>query len=555
MSDIKGIALGIDDFKTLIEENCYYVDKSKFIEEILKDKAGVKLFTRPRRFGKTLNMSMLRYFFDIKNAEENRSLFKELYIEKSPAINEQGKYPVIFLSMKEIQGKNYEEIIERTRAFFKLLYNEYVMLRENLNQSELQDFDEIWLGKKNIDLSTALLKLSLYLKKYYNQKVIILIDEYDVPLMSAYENGCYDEAIQFFKILYGAVLKSNSNIKMGVLTGAIRVAQAGIFSDLNNLKINTIFNEAYDEYFGLSQKEVEDILRYYGMEYTITEVKSWYDGYKFGKAEVYNPWSILNYIDNKELKAYWINTSGNVLIKNLLLLSDGVVFDDLQNLVNGNERIVFINENIAFGNNLSPNHLWELLLFSGYLTVKEKMDDKTYLVKIPNKEILTFFKEMFVSIIFRGSSNIGDMKQALQSKNINHIINILEEVVVNAMSFYDTSKKYENSYQTLLSGFMYGLNSFYQVLPNVESGYGRADIILKPRNKNWAGYIFELKRANDNDMKMEAEKALNQIEDKKYDNILKNEEIKDIIKIGLVFKGKKVESSYSYEKNDFNVKN
>ncbi|MEH1738943.1 AAA family ATPase [Fusobacterium varium] len=555
MSDIKGIALGIDDFKTLIEENCYYVDKSKFIEEILKDKAGVKLFTRPRRFGKTLNMSMLRYFFDIKNAEENRSLFKELYIEKSPAINEQGKYPVIFLSMKEIQGKNYEEIIERTRAFFKLLYNEYVMLRENLNQSELQDFDEIWLGKKNIDLSTALLKLSLCLKKYYNQKVIILIDEYDVPLMSAYENGCYDEAIQFFKILYGAVLKSNSNIKMGVLTGAIRVAQAGIFSDLNNLKINTIFNEAYDEYFGLSQKEVEDILRYYGMEYTITEVKSWYDGYKFGKAEVYNPWSILNYIDNKELKAYWINTSGNVLIKNLLLLSDGVVFDDLQNLVNGNERIVFINENIAFGNNLSPNHLWELLLFSGYLTVKEKMDDKTYLVKIPNKEILTFFKEMFVSIIFRGSSNIGDMKQALQSKNINHIINILEEVVVNAMSFYDTSKKYENSYQTLLSGFMYGLNSFYQVLPNVESGYGRADIILKPRNKNWAGYIFELKRANDNDMKMEAEKALNQIEDKKYDNILKNEEIKDIIKIGLVFKGKKVESSYSYEKNDFNVKN
>ena len=555
MSDIKGIALGIDDFKTLIEENCYYVDKSKFIEEILKDKAGVKLFNRPRRFGKTLNMSMLRYFFDIKNAEENRSLFKELYIEKSPAIKEQGKYPVIFLSMKEIQGKNYEEIIERTRAFFKLLYNEYVMLRENLNQSELQDFDEIWLGKKNIDLSTALLKLSLYLKKYYNQKVIILIDEYDVPLMSAYENGCYDEAIQFFKILYGAVLKSNSNIKMGVLTGAIRVAQAGIFSDLNNLKINTIFNEAYDEYFGLSQKEVEDILRYYGMEYTITEVKSWYDGYKFGKAEVYNPWSILNYIDNKELKAYWINTSGNVLIKNLLLLSDGVVFDDLQNLVNGNERIVFINENIAFGNNLSPNHLWELLLFSGYLTVKEKMDDKTYLVKIPNKEILTFFKEMFVSIIFRGSSNIGDMKQALQSKNINHIINILEEVVVNAMSFYDTSKKYENSYQTLLSGFMYGLNSFYQVLPNVESGYGRADIILKPRNKNWAGYIFELKRANDNDMKMEAEKALNQIEDKKYDNILKNEEIKDIIKIGLVFKGKKVESSYSYEKNDFNVKN
>ena len=547
MSDLKGIALGIDDFKTLIEENCYYIDKSKFIEEILKDKAGVKLFTRPRRFGKTLNMSTLKYFFDIKDAEKNRALFKGLYIENSPAINEQGKYPIIFLSMKEIQGRNYEEMIERTRDFLKLLYNEYVMLRERLNQSELQDFDNIWLGKKNIDLSKALFKLSLYLNNYYNQKVIILIDEYDVPLMSAYENGCYNEAIQFFKVLYRAVLKSNPNIKMGVLTGAIRVAQAGIFSDLNNLKINTILNEAYDEYFGLSQKEVEDMLKYYNMEYTMTEVKSWYDGYKFGKVEVYNPWSILNYIDNKELKAYWVNTSGNVLIKNLLLLSDGVVFDDLQNLVNGNEKIVFINENIAFGNNLSPNHLWELLLFSGYLTVKEKIDDKTYLVRIPNKEILTFFKEMFVNIVFRGSNNIGDMKQALHSKDINRIINILEEVIINAMSFYDTSKKYENPYQTLLSGFLYGLNSFYQVLPNIESGYGRADIILKPRNKNWAGYIFELKRANHSDIKVEAEKALNQIEEKKYDSILKSEEIKDIIKIGLVFEGKKVESTYSFE--------
>lgn len=365
--------------------------------------------------------------------------------------------------------------------------------------------------------------------------------------MSAYENGCYNEAIQFFKVLYRAVLKSNPNIKMGVLTGAIRVAQAGIFSDLNNLKINTILNEAYDEYFGLSQKEVEDMLKYYNMEYTMTEVKSWYDGYKFGKVEVYNPWSILNYIDNKELKAYWVNTSGNVLIKNLLLLSDGVVFDDLQNLVNGNEKIVFINENIAFGNNLSPNHLWELLLFSGYLTVKEKIDDKTYLVRIPNKEILTFFKEMFVNIVFRGSNNIGDMKQALHSKDINRIINILEEVIINAMSFYDTSKKYENPYQTLLSGFLYGLNSFYQVLPNIESGYGRADIILKPRNKNWAGYIFELKRANSNNIKVETEKALNQIEEKKYESILKSEEIKDIIKIGLVFEGKKVESTYSFE--------
>lgn len=547
MSDIKGIALGIDDFKTVIEENCYYVDKSKFIEEILKDKAGVKLFTRPRRFGKTLNMSTLKYFFDIKDAEKNRALFKGLYIENSPTINEQGKYPIIFLSMKEIQGRNYEEMIERTRDFLKLLYNEYVMLRESLNQSELQDFDDIWLGKKNIDLSKALFKLSLYLNNYYNQKVIILIDEYDVPLMSAYENGWYNEAIQFFKVLYGAVLKSNPNIKMGVLTGAIRVAQAGMFSDLNNLEIHTILDEDYDEYFGLLEDEVEKALNDYRIEYKLDEVKSWYNGYKFGNVKVYNPLSILKFLKSKKLDAYWINTSGNLLIVNLLLLSDGTVFEDLQNLVNGKEKIIYLNKNIALGNNLSPNHLWELLLFSGYLTVKEKIDNITYLVKIPNKEISTFFKNLFVDIVFRGSNNIGDMKQALHSKDITRIIAILEEVVINAMSFYDTSKKYENPYQTLLAGFLYGLNSFYQVLPNIESGYGRADIILKPRNKNWAGYIFELKRANHSDIKVEAEKALNQIEEKKYESILKSEEIKDIIKIGLVFEGKKIESTYSFE--------
>lgn len=250
--------------------------------------------------------------------------------------------------------------------------------------------------------------------------MILLIDEYDAPLLSTYGFGCYNEAVNFFKLLYGSVLKSNINLKMGVMTGAVRIAQAGIFSDLNNLKVNTILSEKYDEYFGLIEKEVEQALKDYEIEYKLDEVKEWYDGYKFGNMEVYNPWSILNYIDNGKLKAYWINTSGNLVIKDLLMKSDSGVFETLQELIEGKDKIVFINENIALGNNLAPNSLWELMLFSGYLTVEEKIDYTTYTVRIPNQEVRSFFKTLFVDVLFTSKyRNIGEMKQALVSKNFN----------------------------------------------------------------------------------------------------------------------------------------
>ena len=331
---------------------------------------------------------------------------------------------------------------------------------------------------------------------------------------------------------------------MGVLTGAIRVAQAGIFSDLNNIETHTILDEAYDEYFGLLENEVENALLEYKSEDRLEDVKLWYDGYKFGNIEVYNPWSILKYIKYKKLEAYWINTSGNVLIKELLLISDGIVFEDLDNLVNGHEKTIYVNENVALGNNLDPNRLWELMLFSGYLTVKEKINSEAYLVKIPNKEIQSFFKSLFAEIVFKGKSNIASMKGALESKDINTIVNILEKVVLNAISFYDTNKKFENPYQTLLAGFFYALDDYYRMIPNPETGYGRADIILIPRNKKWSGYVFELKRAKTKNLEKEAEKALEQIEEKKYETILINEKIKEIIKIGLVFDGKKAVAYY-----------
>ncbi len=541
---MKKIPIGVDDFKKLISDNYFYIDKTKFIEDIVNDGAEVKLFTRPRRFGKTLNMSMLKNFFDIKEAEENKKLFDNLYIKNSHIFAEQGKYPVIFISMKGIKGTSWEEMQKSIKRTFSNLYNEYKYLRNDLDERNKRKFEKIWFEEAEDNYYDCLNFLSEILQEKYNEKVIVLIDEYDAPLTMAYEYGFYDKAVVFFKSLYEACLKTNSSLKMGVLTGAIRVAQAGIFSDLNNLKVNTILNKDYDEYFGLTQEEVENTLKYYNLEYQTEEVKSWYDGYKFGNAEVYNPWSILNYVDSKELKPYWINTSGNVLIRDLLLLSKGTVFDDLEKLINGEEIIVFLNQNIAFGNNLSPNYFWELMLFSGYLTIKGEINGNTYYVKIPNKEVQSFFKNLFVDITFRGSNNIGEMKKALYSRDISRIIMVLEEVVLNAMSFYDASTKYENPYQTLLAGFLYGLDDFYKMIPNVETGYGRADIVLIPKNKKWSGYIFELKRAKTQNLEKEAEKALEQIENKKYDTLLINEGVKGIIKIGLVFDGKKAVAYY-----------
>ena len=542
---MKKIPIGIEDFKMLITDDYFYIDKSKFIEEILNDGALVKLFTRPRRFGKTLNMSMLKYFFDIRKAEENKKLFDNLYIKNSPVFSEQGKYPVIFLSMKEIQSSNIEDCVEAVKILLESLFKEFRELLKDLDELDKPTF--IKYATKQISLEETKKGLRVFsdiLANYYNQQVIILIDEYDAPLTYAYGHGYYKEAVDFFKTLYGNVLKTNSNLKMGVLTGAIRVAQAGIFSDLNNIETHTILDEAYDEYFGLLENEVENALLEYKSEDKLEDVKLWYDGYKFGNIEVYNPWSILKYIKYKKLEAYWINTSGNALIKELFLLSDGIVFEELDNLVNGQEKTIYVNESVALGNNLDPNRLWELMLFSGYLTVKEKINSEAYLVKIPNKEIQSFFKSLFAEIIFKGKSNIASMKGALESKDINTIVKILEKVVLNAISFYDTNKNLENPYQTLLAGFFYALDDYYEMKPNPETGYGRADIILKPRNKKWSGYVLELKRAKTKNLEKEAEKALEQIEEKKYDTLLINEGIKEIIKIGLVFDGKKAVAYY-----------
>ena len=542
MLNKKKLGLGVEDFKEIISFDYYYIDKTKFIEEILLDGAKIKLFCRPRRFGKTLNMSTLRYFFDIKNREENRKLFNGLYIENSPMISEQGKYPVIFLTMKGIDSSSWNGALKNIRDKIFELYNEYDgKINHILTENENKVFNK-FAGKESDEeeLKTSLSFLTSLLYKYYNQKVIVLIDEYDSPIISAYENGYYSEAITFFKGLYGNVLKTNQYLHMGVLTGIVRVAQAGIFSDLNNIENYTILNDEYSQYFGLLEEEVEKALLDYGVSYKLEEVKSWYNGYKFGDSEVYNPLSILKFLKTKKLEAYWVNTSGNALVKELLKNSDKTVFDTLNKLFNGKETVVYISQSIALGNNLSPDDLWELLLFSGYLTVKEKIDMNTYFVKIPNNEIMTFFKNLFVDIIFNGLGTINKLKFALSTKNLDEIISYLENLVLNAMSTYDTDKRYENPYQTLLAGFLYGLEGAYFSVPNFESGDGRPDIILKPIAKNKPAYILELKRLKDRPVGKELEEALNQIKLNRYDTLLKREGINDITNIALVFDRKRV---------------
>ncbi len=544
---LKGIPIAIEDFKKIIKTDCYYIDKTKFIEDILIDKTEVKLFCRPRRFGKTLNMSTLKYFFDIENSEENRKLFNGLYIENSPMIKEQGKYPVIFISMKGISSVDFGNALDKIKDKISTLYINYSFLMEVLNEFEIKKFKDIASGNINIaQLESSLLFLTKILCKYYNQKVIVLIDEYDSPIMNAYEKGYYNEMRDFLKAFYGDALKTNEYLQMGILTGIIRVAQAGIFSDLNNFITYTTLNNDYSQCFGLVEEEVKTMLNYYNIGYEMPDVKSWYNGYSFGKDEIYNPWSILNFVKNKELKSYWINTSSNFMIRELLAHTGEEGLETLEKIFNQENVAVRITDNVRFGNNLNVSEVWELMVYSGYLTVKDKLDDGRYIVRIPNIEIMNFFKDEFLTLIFGEYRAVDELRDALKDKNLRQLDRIIEKLILDVMSFHDTNKKYENSYHMLLAGFFYALDGYYITKSNMETGYGRADIVLFPRDKTKAGYILELKRANSNNTEKEAQKALQQIEDKKYSVELERYGVKEIIKIGYVFDGKEVTNSHIY---------
>ena len=543
----KGIGLGIDDFRKIIKEDCYYFDKTNWIEELLKDRTQIKLFTRPRRFGKTLNMSTLKYFFDVKNAEENRKLFKDLYIEKSEYFKEQGQYPVIFISLKDLKKNTWEECFFEIKELLRNLYNDFYHIRESLNESDLREFDKIWLKEKEANYDSSLLNLTKYLYNYYKKEVILLIDEYDSPLIVANQRNYYKDSINFFRNFFSIVLKTNPYLKIAVLTGIVQVAKEGIFSGLNNVITYNILEKGFETFFGLSEEEVEEALKYFEMEYQIEEVKKWYDGYKFGGKEIYNPWSILNYLRTKELRAYWVNTSDNALIYENLSVANMDVFNSLEKLFEGKEIKKEISPFFTFEELERYNGIWQLMVYNGYLKLNQKLEDDEYLLTIPNYEIQTFFKKGFIDKYLIGSNYFNPIMRTLLEGNIEEFGRMLEEIFLINTSFHDL--KAENIYHTFLLGMLIWLRDKYEVKSNGERGQGRYDILLLPLDKKKPAFVFEFKVSKTiKGLESKAEEALNQIKEKQYDVGIKESGIDKIYRIGLAFRGKKVK--IKYELND-----
>ena len=540
---MKKIPIGVENFKEIINNNCYYVDKTKFMEEILNDGSKIKLFTRPRRFGKTLNMSTIKHFFDIKNNEENRKLFNNLDIEKSVYIKEQGQYPVIFISMKGIKDITWEEAKSSLKILISKLYSEFKYLLDDLDEFDLPRFKKYLLADIDFaNLKNALEFLTRVLYEKHKKEVILLIDEYDSPLISAYEHNYYDEAINFFKVFYGEALKTNDYLKMGIITGIIRVIKAGIFSDLNNLRVYSILDKQYSDFFGFTEKEVEKMLIDFNIEYNLPEVKSWYDGYKFGDTEVYNPWSILNFVQNRELEGYWIGTSGNFLIKEVLKDSNSEINASLEKLFNGEKIEEVITGNSDLSSLLSYHEIWELLLFSGYLTVDKKIDEDVYSLRLPNKEIRKFFKNEFIDITF-GASEFRKTMEALRNNKIEEFEKNLQNILLKSTSYMDG--KNENFYHGLFLGMSFYLDNKYSVKSNREAGLGRYDVLIEPINKKERAFILEFK-VTDSEKNLEnfSKEALEQIINKKYNIELIKKGIKDITYIGIAFYKKQLRISY-----------
>ncbi len=438
----KKIPLGISNFKEIIEENYYYIDKTKFIDDLIQDGSKVKLFTRPRRFGKTLNMSTLRYFFDIVNAEENRKLFKNLYIEKSETFKYQGQYPVIFISLKELKSQTYDELLDSIRTLISEIFYTFEFLIDKLDEFTSPLFKSYILKTSKVnELNNSLKFLSKIIYRHMGKRVIIIIDEYDTPVVSAYEHGYYNEAISFFKTFFGVALKDNEYLQMGIMTGILRVAKEGIFSGLNNLITYSILDENYSSYFGLTEKEVKKALFDFEIEDKVNDVKDWYDGYLFGNTELYNPWSIINYLSKKKLEPYWVNTSNNFLVYDLLNKAKIDVFNDLQTVFQGKPIYKTLDNSFSFQDMNNPQEVWQLLLYSGYLKISEILPESKYALKIPNKEINSFFEKSFLNRFLGGIDLFQEMIGALENQKINLFEKKLQEIMLVSVSYNDLGKE------------------------------------------------------------------------------------------------------------------
>ena len=542
---MKPIPIGNDDFKDLIENDNYYVDKTASIEELLSNGSKVVLYTRPRRFGKTLFMSMLEHFFDIDKSCDNKDLFDGLYISKSSYFKDFGSYPVISLTFKNLKQNTYNEVYEQFVMLIEKLYTEKSYVVEVLDEDEKNKFKRIKSGQaKYSEYQDSLYQLSIWLERYHNQKVVILIDEYDVPIQCGYLNGFYKEVVNLISSVFSACLKTNNSLKMGILTGVLRVSKESIFSDLNNLKVCDMMSPNYLEAFGFTESETKELLEYYGLDLT-SKVKNFYDGYNMNGVSIYNPWNILNYADEKSLKSYWVNTSGNDLIIKLLSGTNEENKIDIEKLATGESIKFTYNEKLTYldlDEKQGIDNILNLMYASGYLTVDKVLDedDEEYTGKIPNNEV----KKLIIKIISYAYADysstvkrsLNDFEEALLKNNKEEMEKSLNKML-ESVSYMDS---YENFYHGYMLGIFQGfLKKEYIVKSNREAGLGRFDVLIESVDRT-IGYIFEFK-ISDNDSEMEnlASLAKNQMKEKEYFKELQLDKVQNIHEYALVFYEKK----------------
>ena len=555
MPGLKKIPVGIEDFREIRTRDAYYIDKTRLIEQLIENWSKVNLFTRPRRFGKTLNMSMLKTFFEIGT---DKAFFDGLYITQNKVLCEQhlGKYPVIFLSLKDVAGLTFEEAVDmlvqligREAKRFSFLQNSPQLSVDE--QEQYKSLIAIKNGKHWMDkglLASSLIVLSQLLCQHYGQKVIVLIDEYDVPLDKAFQSGYYREMVSLIRSLFGQALKTNSFLQFAVLTGCLRVSKESIFTGLNNFKVHSVDDVRYDEEFGFTDDEVRRLLADYGLSDRFPEVKEWYDGYKFGNADIYCPWDVMNYVDdlqdNPKLlpKSYWINSSGNDLLKRFIDKADSTTRDEIEQLIAGSAVGKRVRLDLTYDEiDRSIDNIWSVLFTTGYLTQAGVSAEGIYKLVIPNKEI----REVFVLKIQEGFKTVVDSNQASTEKinqgflvgNSEAIQQELTMFLTETISILDTKardEQKENFYHGILLGILKNYSG-WAVKSNRESGDGFADILVKPQNPD-AGIIIEVKYAHSfKDLEYACERALKQAHDRRYDEIFREDGRSQILVYGIAF--------------------
>ncbi len=550
---MKPLPIDISDFEMVINKGCYYIDKTLLIQEIMDSGASVTLIPRPRRFGKTINMTMLRCFFE-KNEQSKRHLFGHLNIMQCPDIMaKQGTYPVIFLTFKNVKCLDWEQCYGKIKILIALEYerHSYLLLDDNLKSHEKESFSAIINGSAlPQDYENSLFILSHYLHRYHKKQPIILIDEYDAPIHAGFVNKYYNEVINFVRNLLGAALKDNASLDFAVMTGILRIAKESIFSGLNNLEVCTFLNEAYADKFGLTEAEAAQLLQDYNLSHKSDLVRTWYNGYSSGSISVYNPWSLINLAKQKGLMhPYWINTSSNDIIKELIKSGSDSLKEDIELLIAGQPLRKRIEENIVFASVYAQTEaVWNFLLFSGYLTFKNvALEGRMTMADlvIPNEEVLYFYETTILAWFEEGmgSRHYNQMLTYLTIGDLDSFTAIFYDFVAKSFSIFDVSgNEPEKFYHGFVLGMLVSLKNSYTITSNRESGYGRYDVMLMPHDHNKRGIIIEFKKTNQaqhQTLEAAAANALQQIEQRDYTAQLRSHGINTCICLGIAFEGKR----------------